>query len=151
MNDTLHRTDTLNPFKNVTCGKQKDYWVEFQLLDELGEPVANMPYRAINEATRTGYVAEYAGQSDAQGVIRLDGLHPLAITLKIEAAPLLEQMQTRRLRAVRPEPPRPGPGDHTPLYGPAFGLFADRGKGACGRSWLPLLAYWSVMRSKAYV
>jgi hypothetical protein len=118
MNDTLHRTDTLNPFKNVTCGKQKDYWVEFQLLDELGEPVANMPYRAINEATRTGYVAEYAGQSDAQGVIRLDGLHPLAITLKIEAAPLLEQMQTRRLRAVRPEPPRPGPGDHTPLYGP---------------------------------
>ncbi len=52
MNDTLHRTDTLNPFKNVTCGKQKDYWVEFQLLDELGEPVANMPYRAINEATR---------------------------------------------------------------------------------------------------
>jgi hypothetical protein len=118
MNDTLHRTDTLNPFKNVTCGKQKDYWVEFQLLDELGEPIANMPYRAINEATRTGYVSEYAGQSDAQGVIRLDGLHPLAITLKIEAAPLLEQMQTRRLRAVRPEPPRPGPGDHTPLYGP---------------------------------
>ncbi len=62
MNDTLHRTDTLNPFKNVTCGKQKDYWVEFQLLDELGEPVANMPYRAINEATRTGYGDVLRGQ-----------------------------------------------------------------------------------------
>jgi hypothetical protein len=118
MNDTLHRTDTLNPSKDVTCGKQKDYWVEFQLLDEQGESVANMPYRAINDATRTGYVSEYAGQSDAQGVIRLDGLHPLPITLKIEAGPLLEQMQTRRLRAERPEPPRPGLGDHTPLYGP---------------------------------
>jgi hypothetical protein len=118
MNNTLHRTDTLNPFKDVVCGKQKDYWVEFQLMDEQGEPVANMPYRAINEATRTGYVPEYAGQSDAQGVIRLDGLHPLAITLKIEAGPLLEQMQTRRLRAERPEPPRPGVGDRTPLYGP---------------------------------
>ncbi len=125
--------------------------MEFQLLDELGEPVANMPYQAINEATRTGYVAEYAGQSDAQGVIRPDGLHPLAITLKIEAAPLLKQMQSRRLRAVRPEPPRPAPGDHPPVWAMAFGLFADRGTGACVWSWLPLLAYWSVMRSKTYV
>ncbi|MCX2899983.1 lipase family protein [Pseudomonas mandelii] len=118
MNDALHRTDTLNPFKDFICGKQIDYWVEFQLLDEQGEPVANMPYRAINEATRTGYVPEYAGQSDVQGVIRLDGLHPLPITLKIEAGPLLEQMQTRRLRAERPEPSRPGLGNRTPLYGP---------------------------------
>jgi hypothetical protein len=118
MNDTLHRTDTLNPFKTVTAGKQIPHWIEFQLLDEQGEPLANMPFRAMNEATRVAYVDEYVGQSDAQGLIRLDGLHPLAITLKIEAGPLVEQMQTRRLRAERPEPPRPGLGDRTPLHAP---------------------------------
>jgi hypothetical protein len=117
MNDFLHRTDTLNPFKVVTGSKQIRHWIEYQLLDEQGEPVANMPYLAINDAIRAGLVAEYVGQSDAQGVIRLEGLHPLAINLKIESRPLIEQMQTRRLRAERPEPPRPGVGDRTPLYG----------------------------------
>lgn len=119
MNDTLHRTDTLNPFKAVTLGgKQILEWVEFQLLDEQGEPLANMPYRAVNEATRDGFADEYVGISDDQGVIRIDGLHPLAITLKIEADPLAELLQTRRLRAERAEPRRPGIGDRTPLYGP---------------------------------
>ncbi|MBV7576348.1 lipase family protein [Pseudomonas sp. PDM32] len=118
MNDNLHRTDTLNPFKDFIGGKQKQHWVEFQLVDEQGDPLANMPYRAVNEATRAGVAAEYVGQSDAQGVIRIDGLHPLAITLKIEADPLAELLQTRRLRAERAEPRRPGIGDRTPLYGP---------------------------------
>lgn len=118
MNDFTHRTDTLNPFKTITVGKQKRHWIEFQLLDERGEPLANMPYRAVNEATRAGVAAEYAGQSDAQGLIRIDDLHPLPITLKIEADPLAELLQTRRLRAERAEPRRPGLGDRTPLYGP---------------------------------
>ncbi|MCP2020220.1 UNVERIFIED_ORG: hypothetical protein J2Y76_001135 [Pseudomonas reinekei] len=118
MNDTLHWTDTLNPFKTIIAGKQKRHWIEFQLLDERGEPLANMPYRAVNEATRVGVAAEHTGQSDAQGVIRIDDLHPLAITLKIEADPLAERLQTRRLRAERAEPRRPGIGDRTPLYGP---------------------------------
>ena len=118
MNDTLHRTDTLNPRQDVARGKAKQHWIEFQLLDEQGEPLANLPYRAVNEATRTAYVPVYTGQSDAQGVIRLDGLHPLPITLLMEAGPMAEQLQTRRLRAERPEPPRPGVGDRTPLHGP---------------------------------
>jgi hypothetical protein len=118
MNDTLHRTDTLNPNKTVTGSKAKLYWIEFQLLDEQGEPLANLPYRAVNEATHTAYVPVYTGRSDAQGVIRIDGLHPLPITLLMEAGPLAEQLQTRRLRAERPEPPRPGVGDRTPLHGP---------------------------------
>ncbi|MGJ7517206.1 lipase family protein [Pseudomonas baetica] len=119
MNDYLHRTDTLNPFKTITvAGKQKRYWIEFQLLDEQGEPLANMPWRAVNQATRDGFADEYVGVSDAQGVIRIDDLYPLAITLKIEADPLAELLQTRRLRAERAEPRRPGLGDRTPLYGP---------------------------------
>ncbi|MFN3355096.1 MAG: lipase family protein [Pseudomonas sp.] len=118
MNDFSHRTDTLNPRKEVICGKQKQHWIEFQLLDELSEPLANLPYRAVNEATREKLVPEFAGRSDAQGVIRIDGLHPLPITLLIEANPLAELLQTRRLRAERAEPPRPGVGERTLLYGP---------------------------------
>jgi len=118
MDDTLHYTDTLNPRKDVTCVVQKREWIEFQLLDEQGEPLANLPYRAINEATLTGHSPEYTGQSDAQGLIRIDELYPLAITLWLGADALAEQLQTRRLRAERPEPARPIIGDRTPLYSP---------------------------------
>ena len=118
MNDYSHRTDTLNPYKTIVVGKQKKYWIEFQLLDEQGEPLANVPYRALNEATRTDYVPEYTGHSDAQGVIRIDGLHPLPITLLLAVDPLAEQLQTRRLRAERPEPPRPTICNRFPLHQP---------------------------------
>ena len=117
-NDPIHRTDTLNPYKDFIGGEQIQHWIEFQLLDEQGEPLANLPYRAVNEATREGFVPEFVGYSDAEGVIRFDGLHPLPITLLMQADPLAEQLQTRRLRAERTEPPRPGIGDRTPMYGP---------------------------------
>jgi hypothetical protein len=51
MNDTLHRTDTLNPRQTVCVGKQKQHWIEFQLLDEQGDPLANRPCRAVTDAT----------------------------------------------------------------------------------------------------
>ena len=117
-NDSTHRTDTLNPNKDYIGGEQKKHWVEFQLLDEQGDPLMNMPYCAVNDATRAACVADYVGVSDAQGVIRIDGLHPLDITLKIAANPLAEELQTRRLRASRPEPPRPGVGERMALHGP---------------------------------
>jgi hypothetical protein len=132
MNDYLHRTDTLNPRKDVTVGKQKTHWVEFQLLDEQGEPLANMPYRAVNDATRAACAPECSGRSDAQGLIRLEGLHPIPITLLVSAGPLAEQLQTRRLRALRPEPPRPVIGDRTPLYGPQQSGFSPIEKQALG-------------------
>jgi hypothetical protein len=103
MSDTQHRTDTLGTNKNVQVGNQIRHWLEFQLLDERGEPLAHQPFRAINEATRCQLVPEFSGQSDAQGVIRLEGLHPLAVTLLLPANPLAEVLQTRRLRALRAE------------------------------------------------
>ena len=118
MNEFLHRTDTLGSSKVIICGKQKTHWLEFQLLDERGEPLANIPYRAENDATRAACAPLYTGSSDAQGVIRLEGLHPIRISLKLAADPLAEQLSTRRLRAERPEPARPGFGDRTPLHGP---------------------------------
>lgn len=125
INDTLHRTDTLNPCKDVTCGPQKKNWIEYQLLDEQGEPVADIPYRAVNEATRTEYVSEYTGQSDAEGLIRIEGLHPLDITLLLDAERLAAQLQHRRLGALRPEPPRPGAGDRMPMHGPQCTGFSN--------------------------
>lgn len=124
MNDPMHRTDTLNPSKDFIGGKQKQHWIEFQLLDEQGAPLANMPYQAINDAIRERCVPECAGLSDAQGVIRIEGLHPIPITLKVQADPLAELLQTRRLRALRAEPPRPVIGDRTPLYGPQHSGFS---------------------------
>jgi hypothetical protein len=118
MNNTLHRTDTICTFMDVTVGKQIKHWIEFQLLDEQGEPLANMPYRAVSDATRTACVPEFAGHSDAEGVIRIEGLHPIPITLLMQADPLAMELQIRRLRAVRAEPSRPGVGDRTALYGP---------------------------------
>lgn len=109
MNSPHHRTDTLNPRKDFIVGKQKQHWVEFQLLDEQGEPLANIPYRAVNDATRAACAPECAGQSDAQGVIRLEGLHPLAVTLLLSANPLAEVLKTRRLRALRAELPVSSP------------------------------------------
>lgn len=118
MDDYQHRTDTLNTCKKVVFGKQIQHWLEFQLVDEQGEPLANMPYKAVNDATRAGCVPVFTGQSDEQGVIRLEGLHPLPVILLMDANPFARELQTRRLRAVRPEPERPPLGDKTDLYGP---------------------------------
>lgn len=105
MNDRLHRTDTLCPSKDVLCGPQELHWLEFQLIDERGDSLPNQTYRAINDAVRSGEIKEYTGQSDANGVIRLEGLKPLAVTLFIAADPFAKELQTRRLRSMRAETP----------------------------------------------
>jgi hypothetical protein len=117
MKDRQHQTDIFCTYKPVAIGPQKTHWVEFQLVDELDEPLANLPWRATNQAVRDGCVAEYSGNTDAQGVIRLEDLHPLDVTLLMPAAPLADVLQQRRLRAVRPEPERPSASDSKPLYG----------------------------------
>lgn len=107
MKEYMHRTDTLGSEKVVVVGKQKKHWLEFQLVDEQGAALVNMPYTATNEATRCGLVPVFTGMSDAEGVIRLDGLHPLSVTLTIDANTLADELKTRRPRAQRLEPPRP--------------------------------------------
>lgn len=117
MKDRQHQTDIFCTYKPVAMDPQKTRWVEFQLVDELGEPLANLPWRATSQAVRDGCVAEYSGSTDAQGVIRLEDLHPIDVTLLMSAGPLADVLQQRRLRAVRPEPERPGASASNPLYG----------------------------------
>lgn len=130
MKDRKHQTDIFCTYKPVAIGPQKTHWVEFHLVDELGEPLANLPWRAINQAVRDGCIAEYSGSTDAQGLIRLEALYPLDVTLLMPATPLAEVLQQRRLRAVRPEPERPGAGDSKPLYGAQRPGFSPVGKQA---------------------
>ncbi|MFJ3459696.1 lipase family protein [Scandinavium goeteborgense] len=84
-------------FPDAYTGKQKKYWVEIQLLDEREDPIPNMPYRAENAATRS-QCATYTGKSDASGIIRIEGLHPLELILHVEAKPLADEMEKRSLR-----------------------------------------------------
>lgn len=87
-------------YPDAFTGKQKKYWVEIQLFDELEAPVANMPYVAENAATRSG-CASYTGKSDASGIIRIEGLHPLELILHIDAKALADEMEKRSLRPER--------------------------------------------------
>lgn len=82
-------------------GIQKKYWVEVQLVDEENNPVANMVWRAENEATRSGTVPIYTGQSDSNGLIKVEELHPLDLTLIIEPQALADEMEKRSLRVSR--------------------------------------------------
>lgn len=56
-----------------------------------------MPYVADNAATRS-QCASYIGKSDASGIIRIEGLHPLELILHIEAKSLADEMEKRALR-----------------------------------------------------
>jgi len=88
---------------DVMVGKQKPYWVEIQLVDEQGEPVSNMPWKAESSHPVSGIAQEfiYSGQSDADGLIRIDMRHGLEILFTIESMPLVKEMEKRPLRVSR--------------------------------------------------
>lgn len=61
MNDSRQRADTLNPRKNFIGGEQRQHWVEFQLLGEREERLANSPYQTLSDAIREGSSLECSG------------------------------------------------------------------------------------------
>lgn len=88
---------------DVMAGKQKPYWVEFQLADEQGDPVANMPWTAESSHPVSGPVKEFthSGQSDADGIIRIDMPHGLELNLTLDSNKLTKEMEKRSLRVGR--------------------------------------------------
>lgn len=88
---------------DVTTGRQKKYWIEIQLVDEQGDPVANMPWSAESHHPVSGRADKftYGGQSDADGHIRIDMPHGLELLFTVETMPLLQEMEKRRLRVGR--------------------------------------------------
>ena len=88
---------------DVIAGKQKPYWVEIQLVDEQHLPVENMPWIAESSHPVSGSVDEftYSGQSDAEGLIRIDMRHGLELKLTLDGNQLATEMETRSLRVGR--------------------------------------------------
>ncbi|OWO79836.1 lipase [Photorhabdus luminescens] len=82
------------------CKRFLKNWVEFQLVDEQGKPLVNMPYRLISRGT-PGYVRR--GVTNGFGVLREEELLPHPVTLYIAAQPLADEMEQRPLREKRGE------------------------------------------------
>ncbi|WP_445493626.1 lipase family protein [Photorhabdus sp. SF281] len=84
----------------IDCKRFLKNWVEFQLVDEQGKPVVNLPYRLISYGT-PGYVRQ--GVTDGFGVLREEMLLPHKVTLYIDAQALADEMEQRPLREIRGE------------------------------------------------
>ncbi|WP_432372760.1 lipase family protein [Pantoea allii] len=88
---------------HAPCDEQMPYWVDFQLVDEQGEPVANMPWNVESAHPVSGPVEgfTYSGQSDADGLIRVDMPHGLELRLTLDGNQLAREMENRSLRVSR--------------------------------------------------
>ncbi|MFY7114954.1 lipase family protein [Enterobacter cloacae complex sp. SHL020] len=88
---------------HAPCEEQMPYWVEFQLVDELGDPVANMPWVAESSHPVSGPVDNFthSGQSDSNGLIRIDMPHGLELKLTLDSNQLIKEMENRVLRVGR--------------------------------------------------
>ncbi|MEW5562621.1 lipase family protein [Enterobacter asburiae] len=85
------------------CKEQMPYWIEFQLVDEQNDPVANMPWTVESAHPVSGPVEgfTYSGQSDADGLIRVDMPHGLELRLTLDGNQLAKEMEKRALRVSR--------------------------------------------------
>lgn len=88
-------------FPDAHAKEQEPYWVEIQLVDEEGKAVANIPWRAENNATASGHEKELKGKSDATGLIRVEPRYGSELTLILDAQPLADEMEKRYLRVSR--------------------------------------------------
>ncbi|WP_337009859.1 lipase family protein [Pantoea sp. AS142] len=88
---------------HAPCEEQMPYWVEFQLVDEQGDPVANMPWTVESSHPVSGPVEEFthSGQSDANGLIHIDMPHGLELKLTLDSNQLTKEMEKRSLRVGR--------------------------------------------------
>ncbi|MDC9605271.1 S-type pyocin domain-containing protein [Xenorhabdus griffiniae] len=71
----------------VPCNKFR-HWLEFQLLDNQGKPLAGIPYHL---KSRDG-VINARGVTDGQGILREENLSSLPMTLHVEAQKLADQL-----------------------------------------------------------
>jgi len=103
MTDNSLVTSVTHSNVDVMAGKQKPYWVEFQLVDEQGESVANIPWVAESTHPVSGPVDNftYSGQSDANGLIRINMPHGLELKLTLDGNLLATEMERRSLRVGR--------------------------------------------------
>lgn len=88
---------------HAPCDEQMPYWVEFQLVDEKGDPVANMLWIAESSHPVSGPADNFthSGQSDEDGLIHIDMPHGLELKLTLDSSQLTKEMEKRSLRVGR--------------------------------------------------
>ncbi|WP_240042319.1 lipase family protein [Photorhabdus khanii] len=89
----------LDPRECLDCRRLK-HWVEFQLVDEQGKPLINVPYGLISRGL-PNHVRR--GTTDGFGVLREEDLSAYPVTLSIHAQSLADEMEQRPLREIRGE------------------------------------------------
>ncbi|CAQ84586.1 MULTISPECIES: lipase family protein [Photorhabdus] len=90
---------TLDPRECFDCRILK-HWVEFQLVDEQGKPLVNMPYSMVSRGL-PDHVRR--GKTDGFGVLREEDLSAYPVKLYIDAQSLADEMEQRPLREIRSE------------------------------------------------
>ncbi|REF28594.1 putative chitinase [Xenorhabdus cabanillasii] len=85
----LEQTDCIN------CPNILKQWVEFQLVDEQGEPLAGIPYKL---KSRLNPSIERTGTTDGKGLLREEDLPPMPVILSIPAQPLADEIVKRTPR-----------------------------------------------------
>ncbi|WP_105746284.1 lipase family protein [Cronobacter dublinensis] len=90
-------------YPNSPSGEHLPYWIEIKLVDEQGDPVANMPWKAESHHPVHGKdeTLTYSNKSGIDGTIRIDMPHGLELVFTIETMSLLNEMEKRRLRVGR--------------------------------------------------
>ncbi|MBS9425536.1 lipase family protein [Photorhabdus caribbeanensis] len=90
----------LSPLDCLDCKSMLKNWIEFQLVDEQGKPLVNMPYRL---KIRGNPLLGRKGVTDGNGLLREEDMPPHPVTLYIGAQPLADEMEQRPLREKRGE------------------------------------------------
>ncbi len=90
----------LGPLDCIDCQNILKHWVEFQLVDEQGEPIVNMPYRLRSRGNQRD---ERRGVTDGFGVIREETFPPHPVRLYIGTQELANEMERHPLREKRGE------------------------------------------------
>ncbi|WP_350306989.1 lipase family protein [Photorhabdus viridis] len=89
----------LDPRETLDCRRLK-HWVEFQLMDEQGKPLINVPYGLVSWGL-PDHVRR--GTTDGFGVLREENLSAHPVILSIHAQSLADEMERRPLREIRGE------------------------------------------------
>ncbi|NRN31016.1 lipase family protein, partial [Photorhabdus heterorhabditis subsp. aluminescens] len=63
----------LGPLDHIDCKNILKHWIEFQLVDEQGKPLVNMPYRL---KVRGNPLMGRKGVTDGNGLLREEDMPP---------------------------------------------------------------------------
>ncbi|WP_338803526.1 hypothetical protein WDV76_15610 [Xenorhabdus griffiniae] len=80
----------------IECKKALKHWIEFQLVDEQGKPLAGMPYKLTSRNNKS---VVRTGTTDGKGLLREEDLPPMPVTLSVTAQPLADEIVKRTPRA----------------------------------------------------